>query len=139
MQLRLGYLLKRAQHALRLHMDKRLEPFALSTPQYNVLAAVEQDPGISNAALARGAFVTAQSMVGTVATLEKLGLIMRTSDPQYGRVRRTDLTVEGNQILKKAHLTVAAAGAQMTLGFSATDEAAFRAYLQRCTENLQAR
>ena len=61
---RLGYVLKIAQHALRLMMDKQLESVGLTTPQYNVLAAVQSEPGISNATLARAAFVTAQSMVG---------------------------------------------------------------------------
>ena len=64
---RLGYMLKRAQHALRMSMDELLEPIGVTVPQYNVLSAVELQPGISNAALARGAFVTAQSMQGIVA------------------------------------------------------------------------
>jgi hypothetical protein len=74
----LGYLLKRPQHALRLYMDHCLLPMGLTTPQYNVLSAVEQDPGTSNAALARGALVTAQSMEGTALTLERQVLSSET-------------------------------------------------------------
>ena len=133
---RLGYILKRAQHALRLYMDKRLESLALSTPQYNVLAAVEQDPGVSNASLARGAFVTAQSMVGTVASLERLGLIQRSSDPEHGRVRMTELTSKGKRILKKAHVALADVEKTMISGLSQDDETAFRAHLWLCTKNL---
>ena len=133
---RLGYILKRAQHALRLCMDKRLEPLALSTPQYNVLSAVEQDPGISNASLARGAFVTAQSMVGTVASLERLGLIRRSSDAEHGRIRMTELTSRGKRILEKAHLALADVEKTMVSGLSRDDEAALRAHLRLCTENL---
>jgi DNA-binding MarR family transcriptional regulator len=59
---RLGYALKRAQHALRVSMDEVLRPLGLTTPQYAVLCAIEADPGISNASLARAAFVTAQTM-----------------------------------------------------------------------------
>lgn len=43
-----GYLLKRAQHALRTRMDAELRNHELTAPTYAVLAAVERTPGISN-------------------------------------------------------------------------------------------
>ncbi len=67
---RLGNILLRAQQTLRTGMDKKLEPVRITTPQYNVLAAIERNPSISNADLARGDFVTAQSMVGIMSNLE---------------------------------------------------------------------
>jgi primosomal replication protein N len=68
---------QRAQHALKMSMDELLEPIGIPVPQYNVLSAVQLQPGISNAALARGAFVAAQSMQGIVANLERIGLLRR--------------------------------------------------------------
>ena len=58
----LGYKLKQTQHSLRLRMDEALKTFDLTTPQYAVLAQLELRPGISNAALARSSFITAQTM-----------------------------------------------------------------------------
>ena len=78
---RLGYVLKRAQHALRIRMDEALLPLALTTPQYSVLSAVELAPGISNAALARAAFVTAQTMQGIVTNLERDGVAATNGGP----------------------------------------------------------
>ena len=38
---RLGYMLKRAQHALRMSMDELLEPIGLTVPQTLLVAADE--------------------------------------------------------------------------------------------------
>ena len=65
-------------------MDDRLSHLGVTTAQFNVLSAVQQQPGISNASLARGAFVTAQSMLGIVANLEKRGSCIEL------RTRHTD-------------------------------------------------
>ena len=50
---RLGYTLKRAQHALRRSMDEQLGPLGPTAPHYNALSVVQLQPGISNAAPAR--------------------------------------------------------------------------------------
>src|ERR1700691_5495685 len=99
---RLGYVLKRAQHALRTSMDGRLSHLGMTTAQFNVLSAVELQPGISNASLARGAFVTAQSMLGIVANLEKMGLLRRTPHQIHGRIMQSELTKKGSAVLASA-------------------------------------
>ena len=103
---RLGYALKRAQHALRTRMDEALRPLNLTTPQYAVLSAIELDSGISNAALARAAFVTAPTMQGIVGNLERAGLLKRSSDPTHGRILRSELTRKGAKKLQEAHIRV---------------------------------
>ena len=42
---RLGYVLKRAQHALRTSIDDQLNPLGLTTAQYNLLSAVAVERG----------------------------------------------------------------------------------------------
>lgn len=133
---RLGYVLKRAQHALRMRMDEALLPLALTTPQYSVLSAVELAPGVSNATLARAAFVTAQTMQGIVANLERMGLLQRTPDPEHGRIRRGELTRRGREVLTRAHQLVAAVESGMLSGLSEKEAAALATLLERCAENL---
>ncbi len=101
-----GYALKRAQQALRLHLDRRLKELGLTTPQYNVLCSLEVEPGASNAVLARRAFVTAQTMQSMLVKLERAGLIERTPDAEHGRIQRTRLTKRGQDTVKKAHMVV---------------------------------
>ncbi|HEX5657143.1 MAG TPA: MarR family transcriptional regulator [Polyangiales bacterium] len=88
-------------------MDDALRPLGLTTPQYSVLSALELDPGISNAALARAAFVTAQTMQGIVANLERAALLARSEDPGHGRILRGKLTKRGEKTLQDAHRHVA--------------------------------
>jgi len=135
---RLGYMLKRAQHALRMSMDELLEPLGITVPQYNVLSAVELQPGISNAALARGAFVTAQSMQGIVANLERIGLLRRKPHPTHGRIQQTKLTEKGEAALAKAHKLLIGVEESMTIGFKKEEIEALRSLLNRCAENMHA-
>ena len=135
---RLGYMLKRAQHALRMSMDELLEPTGITVPQYNVLSAVQLQPGISNAALARGAFVTAQSMQGIVANLERIGLLRRKPHPTHGRIRQSELTKTGEVVLAKAHKLLIGVEETMTSGFKREEIEALRSLLNRCAENMQA-
>jgi len=135
---RLGYMLKRAQHALRMSMDELLEPIGLTVPQYNVLSAVQRQPGISNAALARGAFVTAQSMQGIVANLEGLGLLRRKPHPTHGRIRQSELTEKGDVVLARAHKLLIGVEEAMTSGFKKEEIEALSSLLHRCAENMHA-
>lgn len=99
----LGYALKRAQQAMRSHMDQRLKEVGLTAPQYAVLASLEIEPGASNATLARLAFVTPQTMQVMLVKLEKASLILRKPDADHGRIQRTVLTDNGRAALSQAH------------------------------------
>lgn len=134
---RLGYALKRAQHALRVSMDEALRPLALTTPQYAVLSAVETEPGLSNARLARAAFVTPQSMQGIVANLERDGLLERFPDPGHGRVLRSELSEAGRKTLLLAHQAVRVVEERMVVVFGADGADRVAAQLSRCADELK--
>src|SRR6202789_4682009 len=133
---RLGYVLKRAQHALRTSMDDRLSHLGVTTAQFNVLSAVQQQPGISNASLARGAFVTPQSMLGILANLEKMRLLHRTPHQTHGRIMQSELTHKGTEVLASARKAIHDVEKSMTVGFTAEEIATLRSMLQRCAQNL---
>jgi DNA-binding MarR family transcriptional regulator len=133
---RLGYVLKRAQHALRLSMDDQLSHLGVTTAQLNVLSAVQQQPGISNASLARGSFVTAQSMLGIVSKLEKMRLLHRTPHHTHGRIMQSELTQKGTEVLATAREAINEVEKSMTVGFTADEIGTLRSMLQRCTQNM---
>lgn len=132
----IGHLLKIAQHRLRVQMDEALKPLGLTTPQYAVLSSLEAEPGVSNAALARSAFVTAQTMHGIIVNLEKLKLIERMDSKTHGRVKQTALTEKGAHLLVQAHGCVAEAEKMMLGTFSPADEKQLKTTLLACIENL---
>ena len=134
---RLGYALKRAQHALRMSMDQALRPIELTTPQYAVLCAIEAEPGLSNARLARAAFVTAQTMQAILTNLERNGLLERRPDPDHGRVLRTELTRHGHDVLAQAHLAVRVVEDRMVASFGEKAAGQLAASLSKCADDLR--
>src|SRR5215472_7092864 len=90
-----GYLVKTAQQRLRAAMDAALRDLGITTPQYAVLAFLEESPGLSSAQLARQAFVTPQTMNRIIANLQTAGLIERGPHPDLGRVLETRLSRRG--------------------------------------------
>ena len=103
----IGFALKQAQQAIRTMLDTRLREIGLTMPQYAVLAFLKIEPGASNAALARCAFVTPQTMQAILVALERAGFIERTPHPEHGRVQKTSLTVLGRDALEAAYEIVA--------------------------------
>jgi len=132
----LSYKLKQTQHALRLHMDEAIRTLGLTTPQYAVLAQLELRPGISNAALARSSFITAQTMHGIVSNLEKRNLVKRTSDPQHGRVLCAELTIQGIEVIQQAHKIISKVEANMTSTMTENNKLLLEQLLVECFNNL---
>ena len=102
----LGTLLKRAQHALDLALDHELQALDLTPAQYTALAAIDSDPKLSNAELARQCHVTAQTMHRVVALLERDGMVARKAHPTHGRIQELSVTRKGRGSLAKARKIV---------------------------------
>ncbi|MGV9306257.1 MarR family winged helix-turn-helix transcriptional regulator [Nonomuraea sp. NPDC003727] len=101
-----GYLLKRAQAALRGAMDRALREHGLTVPQYATLELLALHPGMSNADLARATFVTRQSGNVVLRGLQEAGLITRPATADHGRARPAHLTEEGHAHLAAVQAAV---------------------------------
>jgi DNA-binding MarR family transcriptional regulator len=108
-----GYLLKRAATSLRSALDAALRPLDLTVPQYACLELLGQRPGLSNAELARGVFVTRQSMNGVLRGLQDRGLVTRPAAAPSGRALPGNLTPAGRRLLRVASAKVRAVEKQM--------------------------
>lgn len=137
MDLRIGYLLKRVQGALRSEMDDVLEQKGLTTPQYAVLTALEAEPGISNAELARRSFVTPQTMIRIVENLEKSRFIERTPHPVHGKILTATLTREGARRVAACHAAVNAVEERMLGRLKDRERATLRKLLESCAAALE--
>lgn len=134
-----GYLLKQAATALRSAMDAALRPLELSVPQYACLELLGQRPGLSNADLARGAFVTRQSMNGVLRGLQDRGLVARPVTAPSGRALPSQLTAAGRRRLQVASAKVRAVEKQMLTSFSTTQEGRLCRDLTACIAALSPR
>ena len=84
----LGYLLKEASSALRTAMEEVLRPLDMNVTRYSCLELLAQRPGLSGSELARGAFVTRQSMNVLLQALEREGYVVRPAEAPVGRCCR---------------------------------------------------
>ena len=132
-----GYLLKRASMALRSAMDGALRPLDLTVPQYSCLELLGQRPGLSNAELARGVFVTRQAMDGVLRGLRERGLVTRSDTAPHGRALPTELTATGRDQLHAASRAVRAVERQMLAPLDATQRRRLADDLWACTTALQ--
>ena len=108
-----GYVLKQAQAALRSAMDAALRPHGLTVPQYSCLELLHQRPGLSNADLARGAFVSRQAMNGVLRGLEERAFVRRPVEAEHGRELPAVLTDSGEKRWRAASAAVAAVERKM--------------------------
>jgi DNA-binding MarR family transcriptional regulator len=114
----LGYLLKEASSALRVAMEEVLRPLGMSITHYACLELLAQRPGLSNSELARGAFVTRQTMNVLLQALERDGYVTRPAAAPVGKVLPTRLTPRGRRSLEQATAAVRAVELRMVAGLS---------------------
>ncbi|WP_284751834.1 MarR family transcriptional regulator [Arthrobacter sp. efr-133-R2A-120] len=134
----LGYLLKEAASALRTAMESVLRPLGMSITHYACLELLAQRPGLSNSELARGAFVSRQSMNVLLQALEREGLVSRATEASVGRILPTELTAHGRQQLEAASAAVQAVEDTMRSGLTGEEQKQLQAMLRTCVASLQA-
>jgi DNA-binding MarR family transcriptional regulator len=132
----IGYALKIAQHRLRQRLEAELAGIGTSPSQNAVLLAIGNNPRISNAALARVAFVTPQSMLDMLVTLERDGFIVRTPHPEHGRIIMTELTKKGRSAAQAGVVAAETVERQMLSGLTDKEAELLRGLLQRCADAL---
>jgi DNA-binding MarR family transcriptional regulator len=134
---RVGYELKRVQHDLRLRMDGTLKELDVTTPQYAALSVLAEEPGLSNAALARRSFVTPQTMNQILVRLEAAGLVERRAHPEHGRVLQAYLTGEGEKLRRECAGRVDVVEERMVSGLSENERSNLLGLLRRCSAALR--
>jgi DNA-binding MarR family transcriptional regulator len=131
------YLLKHVQSELRNTMEKALAPAGLTVSQMAVLSALSAKPGLSNADLARLTFVTPQTMVPLLSSLEASDLIVRESHPSGGRTMPAKLTTQGIAKLRAGWKAVQTVEERMLRGLSPKQQVRLRELLEHCLTALR--
>jgi DNA-binding MarR family transcriptional regulator len=132
-----GYLLKEASSALRAAMEEVLRPLGMSVTHYSCLELLAQRPGLSNSELARGAFVTRQTMSVLLQALERDGYVTRPAEAPVGKVLPARLTPRGRRSLEKASAAVRSVEARMLAGLTETEQSEAFRILQRMIRSLR--
>jgi DNA-binding MarR family transcriptional regulator len=133
----LGYLLKEASSALRTAMEAVLRPLGMTVTHNYSHELLAQRPGLSNSELARGAFVTRQSMNVLLQALERDGYVTRPAEAPVGKVLPAQLTPRGRQSLQEATVAVRSVELRMLAGLTGPEQAEAFRILQSMIRSLR--
>ena len=133
----LGYMLKAATSALHSALEAVLSPLGMTITHYSCLELLAQRPGLSNSELARGAFVTRQSMNVLLQALERQGLVIRPARAPVGRALPTELTDRGRHQLEMASAAVRRVEQAMLTNLDANEQDQMRRLLTTCIASLK--
>lgn len=132
----LAYLLRQAQAATRLTMERALADLGVTTPQFVVLTMLKAYPGLSGADLARVALLTPQTVGVIIRNLERDGAIRKTPHPIHGRVLQWALTKRGAALLDKCRRHALAIERRLAAGLSTQAQATIRRWLAKIAREL---
>jgi DNA-binding MarR family transcriptional regulator len=133
----LAYLLRQAQAATRLTIERALAELGVTSPQFVVLTMLRAYPGLSGADLARVALLTPQTVGVIIRNLERDGAIRKTPHPVHGRVLQWTLTRRGATLLDKCRRHVQAVERRLVAGLSTASQATVRRWLARIAVDFQ--
>jgi DNA-binding MarR family transcriptional regulator len=133
----LAYLLRQAQAATRLTLERALADLGVTPPQFVVLTMLRAYPGLSGADLARVALLTPQTVGVIIRNLERDGAIRQTPHPVHGRVLQWTLTRRGEALLDKCRRPVQALERRLAAGLPAKAQVAVRRWLSKIAADLQ--
>jgi DNA-binding MarR family transcriptional regulator len=125
----LTYLLRQANAAVRLALDRALAREGMTFPQQSVLTLIRAYEAISAADLARLAMLTPQTVNGIVRALEARGAISKRPDPRNRRILRLIATREGLALNQRCRALTAPIEAALKSSMSAGAEDAIRRWL----------
>jgi DNA-binding MarR family transcriptional regulator len=133
----LAYLLRQAQAASRLTLERALADLGVTPPQFIVLTMLKAYPGLSGADLARVALLTPQTVGVIIRNLERDGAIRKTPHPVHGRILQWTLTRRGLTLLEKCRRPAMALERRLAAGLDPGTLAAIRRWLVKIAADLQ--
>lgn len=117
-------------------MESVLRPLGMTITHYSCMELLAQRPGLSNSELARGAFVSRQSMNVLLLAMERDGLVTRPGQASFGRALPAELTTRGREQLSGASRAVKTVEDQMKSGLSYEEQQQLAELLARCISGL---
>jgi len=135
-----GYLLKQLMSALRRRMDERLRnrELDLSMAHMAALFALQEEPGLAGARLARRTMISAQAMNGVLRRLEADGLISRSRHPENRHTDCWRLSSAGTRRLARARRAAEPVLQGMQSGLSPHERVELQRLLGCCISALEA-
>jgi DNA-binding MarR family transcriptional regulator len=135
---RISYVVARLERAVRRSINDRVSVYGLTVLQYTTLSVLGRRGELSNAQLARRAYMSPQAMSEVIEALESKGLIKRSQHPSHRRVYPATLTAKGRKVLAACEQLVDEMEAEMLHGLNAAERNQLRESLIHAVRLLHA-
>ena len=136
---RISYAVARLERAVRAAISGRVAPYGLTTLQYTTLSVLHRHGApLSNAQLARRAYMAPQSISEVIDALQDKGLIKRSPHPNHGRLLPATLTARGRRVLAACEEAVDELEHVMLAGLGTDERRAFLHALKSAVRALGA-
>jgi DNA-binding MarR family transcriptional regulator len=120
------------------HLANLLRPLELTVAQFDALANLYNDDGVSQQELARRLLVTKGNMTGLIGRLVERGWVRKRVDPKDGRAVQLALTPSGRRLTKKALLVQRGLIEDMLQTLDPAEVEAMRQQLTRVERRVEA-
>jgi len=130
--LRTTYVLARLTRIVQRRLEDTLQPHKLTLPQYTTLTILLRRPGLSNAQLARRAYITPQSMQEVLRTLEDRRLVARAPSADNMRILKASLTAAGKRLITQAEQDAAEVDEALLSSLTSFERKLFVKSIQKC-------
>jgi DNA-binding MarR family transcriptional regulator len=97
-----GYMLRRAQLAVFADFGESLAELGLRPAQFGVLSVLDRNPGITQSKVCSALGIQHANFVSIIGSLERRGLVQRTSSATDRRSKSLTLTAAGRRALGSA-------------------------------------
>ncbi len=133
----LGYKLRMAQILAFRAFEERLTAFGRAPRYLGLLAAIRQEPGLSQNRLAQVVALGRSSLVSILDQLETDGLLERKPAPGDRRRNGVWLTTKGNQTVDALLREALKEEAMLTRGLTASEVLTLKTFLDIVIDNLR--
>ncbi|WP_432994061.1 MarR family winged helix-turn-helix transcriptional regulator [Dactylosporangium sp. CA-233914] len=137
-ELRLLYAIGRLDRGITRELHHGLKPLGLSPHQYATLTVLRARSGLSNAQLARRAYVSPQAMIQVLSSLHADGLITRNPSDENQRILEIRLTDKGVAITEECDRIADEIENRMLTGVPPKERKALLAAVRACVQRINA-
>jgi DNA-binding MarR family transcriptional regulator len=134
---RVTYIVGRLSRVLRRRLAEALAPLKLSVPQYTTLSVLHARGNLSNAELAKRAFISPQAMNEVMQGLEARKLVTRRASTSHGRIVQLLLTQRGLDVMRDCDAAVDRLEQSMLGGLTVAERKALATALAACAQALE--
>ncbi len=132
----MGFMVRVVQVQILQAYYERFGKSGLTTGEFSALAAIRENPGVRQGALASAMMIKRSNMTKLVQSLERGGLIARRAAADDARSVNLELTVKGHRALESVLPDIEAFNREVTQALSVPERQVLLGLLGKLSESL---